>query len=219
MNTDRILRRFLQKNPDGLTDAELLELLLRFTSPKAHVLAQHLTEIYPSIAALMEADSMDLSVIEGMDEESLLLLRIVPEMQRRYFLSHNEKEKRLLNGAAYGRYLLPYFFGARDEMVYLLLMDSSGSVINCRFLGQGTVCSANVPMRRLVQEALAANASCIVLAHNHPCGLAVPSKEDVDLTFRIRESLAILDLQLVDHVIIADDDFVSMKESGYLQEN
>lgn len=217
MNIDRLLRRFLLNNPDGLTDVELLELLLRFTAPDAEVLAHRLIEQYPSISALMETDSTDLSAIEGMDEESLLLLRVVPEMHRRYFLSHNEKEKRLLNGAAYGRYLLPYFFGARDEMVYLLLMDVSGNVINCRFLGQGTVCSANVPMRKLVQESLAANASCIVLAHNHPCGVAVPSKEDVDLTMRIRDSLAILELQLMDHIIIADDDFVSMKESGYLQ--
>ncbi len=219
MNMDRLLRRFLQKNPDGLTDEELLELLLRFATQDAQALAQRLMEQYPSISALMEADGTDLRVVEGMNEESLLLLRIVPELHRRYFLSHNEKEKQLLNGAAYGRYLLPYFFGARDEMVYLLLMDSSGNVINCRFLGQGTVGSANVPMRRLVQEALTANASCIVLAHNHPCDVAVPSKEDVDLTFRIRESLAILDLQLMDHIIIADDDFVSMKESGYLQHN
>ncbi len=218
MNMDKLLRRFLQKSPDGLTDAELLELLLRFTSDEPQNLAKRLVEIFPSMSILMEADAADLSFVEGMDEESLILLRLVPEMQRRYFLSHNEKEKRLLNGAAYGRYLLPYFFGARDELVYLLMMDATGNVLNCRFLGQGTICSANVPMRRLVQEALAANAYGIVLAHNHPGDMAVPSPEDVSLTFRIRDSLRLLQLELLDHIIVADDDFISLKDSGYLQE-
>ncbi len=218
MNMDKLLRRFLQKSPDSLTDAELLELLLRFTSSEPQALAQRLVEIFPSMAVLMEADATDLSFVEGMDEESLVLLRLMPEMQRRYFLSHNEKETRLLNGAAYGRYLLPYFFGARDELVYLLMLDATGNVLNCRFLGQGTICSANVPMRRLVQEALAANAYGIVLAHNHPGDMAVPSSEDISLTFRIRDSLRLLQLELLDHIIVADDDFISLKESGYLQE-
>ncbi len=218
MNMDKLLRRFLQKSPDSLTDAELLELLLRFTSSEPQALAQRLVEIFPSMAVLMEADATDLSFVEGMDEESLVLLRLMPEMQRRYFLSHNEMETRLLNGAAYGRYLLPYFFGARDELVYLLMLDATGNVLNCRFLGQGTICSANVPMRRLVQEALAANAYGIVLAHNHPGDMAVPSSEDISLTFRIRDSLRLLQLELLDHIIVADDDFISLKESGYLHE-
>lgn len=217
MKMDRLLRRFLQRSPDGLKDEEILTLLFRLTSQDPEALSRHLLEIYPSISALMEADGTDLASVQGMDEESLLLLRLLPEMQRRYFLSHNEKAKRLLSGADYGHYLLPYFFGTRDEIVYLLLLDASGNVLNCRFMGQGTVCSANVPVRRLVQEALTANASGIVLAHNHPSGMAVPSKEDVDLTLRIRESLEIMELRLLDHIIVADDDFISLKESGYLQ--
>ena len=216
-NADPLRKITRNKNPDALTDVELLEILLRLTAKDSCGLAQRIMEIYPSVPALIEADISDLFKIPGMDEESLLLLRLLPEMQRRYFLSRNEKAKRLLSGADYGHYLLPYYFGARDEIVYLLLLDATGNVLNCRFMGQGTVCSANVPMRRLVQEALTANASGIVLAHNHPSGMAVPSKEDVELTLRIRDSLSILDLQLLDHIIIADDDFISLRESGYLQ--
>lgn len=219
MAMDRLLRRFLGKNPDGLTDCELLELLLRFTNGDAERLAQRLVELYPSISALLEADSDCLRTVEGMDEDSLLLLRIVPELQRRYFLSHSQKECRLLNGTAFGRFLLPYFMGARDEMVYALLLDMGGNILNCRLLGHGSINSANVPVRRLVQEALTANASCVVLAHNHPSGLAVPSPEDIDLTLRIRENLRIMELDVIDHIIVADDDFISMKESGYLVED
>ena len=102
-------------------------------------------------------------------------------------------------------------------MVYLLLLDGVGKVINCRMVGHGSVNSANVPIRRLVQDALTANASGVVVAHNHPNGIALPSQEDISATVFLRDTLDALDILLVDHIIIADDDFVSMRESGYLR--
>lgn len=218
MKKDRLTRRFLLHNPDALTDEELLELLLRFSAEDAEGLSKRILEKYPSIAAVIEADADQLAAIEGMDEGSVLLLSLVPELHRRYFLSRSQGETRLLSSADFGRFLLPYFYGARDEMVYLLLLDAAGKVLNCRLLGHGSVNSANVPMRRLVQEALTANATGVVLAHNHPSGLALPSKEDIELTLRLRDALDVLDILLLDHVVIADDDFVSMRESGYFRQ-
>lgn len=213
---DRLIRDF-QKNPDILTDQELLELLLRFTSSDACGLAERITEIYPSFSALMGADGEALSAVEGMDENSKILLRLIPELQRRYFLSDPMRRGPLLNGGAYGRYLLPYFFGARDELVYLLLLDDAGKVLNCRKIASGSVNYASVPVRKLVQEALNVNASGLVLAHNHPSGIAIPSKEDVDLTLRLRDALEIMSIELLDHIIVADDDCISMRDSGYLR--
>lgn len=213
---DRLLRSF-QRSPDSLTDQEILELLLRFTNDDANGLAERVMEIFPSISALMGADGDALSAVEGMDEDSKILLRLVPELQRRYFLSDPMRKGPLLNGGAYGRYLLPYFFGARDELVYLLLLDDAGKVLNCRMIASGSVNYASVPVRRLVQEALNVNASGLVLAHNHPSGIAIPSKEDVDLTLRLRDSLEIMNLELLDHIIVADDDCISLKDSGYLR--
>lgn len=218
MKADRLTRRFLLRNPDMLTDAELLELLLRFSTDDAQVLTERILALYPNIAAVIEADTDALRVIEGMDEQSMLLLRLVPELHRRYFLSRSQGESRLLSGTDFGRFLLPYFYGARDEMVYLLLLDATGKVLNCRLIGHGSVNSANVPMRRLVLEALTANATGVVLAHNHPSGVALPSKEDINLTMRLRAALDALEILLLDHIVIADDDFVSMRESGYFRE-
>lgn len=217
MKTDRLARRFLLKNPDGLTDAELLELLLRFTTDEAQTLAQRLLEIFPGVSALMDADTESLAAVEGLDEDSLLLLRLMPELNRRYFLSHAQGQTCLLEGADFGRYLLPYFYGARDELVYLLLLDAAGRVLNCRLIGHGSVNSANVPLRRMVQETLTANATGVVLAHNHPSRIALPSREDVELTFRLRDALAMIDVVLLDHIIVADDDYVSLRESGYFR--
>ncbi len=216
MKNEKLTIRFLRNPPDGLEDADLLELLLQFTSEQPKELAKRLMTQYPNLAAVIQADQSDLAVIEGMDDDSFFLLRLVPELNRRYFLSQSHPNAFLIDASDYGRYLLPYFYGARDEMVYLLTLDGAAKVIHCRQIGQGSVNSANVPMRRLVQEAINMNASSIVLAHNHPSGIAIPSKEDIEFTLRLQEALSILDISLLDHLIIADDDFVSLRESGYL---
>ena len=216
MKNDSLSRRFMQRSPDGLRDEELLELLLRYCREDAGDMARRIMERFPNIAVIMEADAEDLATVEGMDEDTVLLLRLIPELHRRYFLSRSRAQKRLADSRDYGNYLQPYFYGARDEMVYLLLLDGAGQVLNCRLLAKGSVNATGVPIRRLVQEALAANATGIVLAHNHPCGIALPSKEDVELTLRLREALEIMDLTLLDHIIVADDDFVSLRDSGYL---
>ena len=152
-----------------------------------------------------------------MNPDCVLLLRLVPELQRRYLFSRSAPETRLVDSVSFGSYLLPYFYGAKDEMVYLLTMDATGKVLSCRLIGHGSVNSANVPMRRLVQEALSANATAVVLAHNHPSGIALPSREDIDLTLRLRDALDVMDIMLLDHLVIADDDYVSMSDSGYLR--
>ncbi len=217
MAEDRLVRRFLLRSPDALTDAELLELLLRFAGREdAKRRAELLLERFPNMAAILEAGNEELAAVEGLDEDCILLLRLVPELHRRYFLSRCQTEQRLTDSAAIGKYLLPYFYGAKDEMVYLLSLDAAGKVLNCRLLGHGSVNSANVPARRMVQEALACNASAVVLAHNHPSGIAIPSREDIQLTTRLKEALDVLDILLIDHIIVADDDYVSLRDSGYL---
>lgn len=214
---DRLLHRFRNYNADGLTDRELLELLLRFTRSDAREFSSRLMERYPNIFRLMEADRSSLATVEGMDDKTALLLSILPEMSRRYFISRGIKGQPLLNSSHYGKYLLPYFMSVRDEMVYVLFLDGAANLISCRQMGYGSVNSANAPVRNIVMEALALNASGIVLAHNHPSGVAIPSQEDIELTRRLRSSLEIMELELLDHIIIADDDFVSIKDSGYLR--
>lgn len=210
------MNHLLRRVPDTLTDAELLELLLRFATEQPRTVAEALLQHFSGIADVMEAEPADLAQVDGVNEEAVLLLRLVPELQRRYLLARTTEETRLLSSADFGHYLLPRFFGARDEMVYLLCLDGAGKVLSCNLLGHGSVNSANVPMRRLIQEALRANASGVVLAHNHPSGIALPSREDVEVTVRLRTALDVMEIALVDHLVIADNDFVSMKDSGYL---
>lgn len=217
MKNDALERRFLLRNPDGLTDAELLELLLRFSSHRSKELANALLDRFGCTAAILEASADDLAMALDLTSDDILLLRLVPELHRRYFLSRKQTETRLHSSTDIGNYLQPYFHGARDELVYLLCLDAAGKVLRCTQISHGSVNSATVPMRRLVAEALHANASAVVLAHNHPAGIATPSKEDVELTLRLQDALAVMEIQLCDHILVADDDFVSLRDSGYLR--
>lgn len=213
------VRRFLLRAPDGLTDEELLELLLDYASDEgeAQMVAAALIERLGSVSAVLDTPAEDLAAIPGMDERRVLLLRLVTELHRRYYLSRAARDTHLSDTASIGGFLLPYFYGVREEVVYLLSLDATGRVLTCRLLGHGSVNSANVPMRRLMQEALTANATGVVLAHNHPSGIALPSREDVELTLRLREALDVVGILLIDHLVVADDDFVSMKDSGYFR--
>lgn len=215
MSMDRLIKRFLLRNPDGLTDAELLSVLLHFSSEQANEISERLLSHYQNIANLMEADTQDLISFEELDEQTVVLLRLVPELHRRYLIARSQSEQYLKSSRDFGRYLLPYFYGARDELVYLLCLDASCRVICCRKLCQGSVNSASFSARTIAQTALHANATSVVLAHNHPSGMFVPSEEDLCMTNHLREALEPLDILLVDHIIIANDNYTSMRECGY----
>ena len=109
---------------------------------------------------------------------------------------------------------MPFFYGRRNETVYLLCLDAKCKVLCCKEIGEGSVNSAGVPIRRIVETALAANATSVVLAHNHPSGLALPSDADIQTTRRVAVALDAVEIGLIDHIVVADDDFVSMSQSG-----
>lgn len=180
-------------------------------------LAARLIGQFGSLGAALSASPEELASVEGMDASRALLLRLVTELHRRYYLSRPFSGARLTGTTDFGNFLLPFFYGAREELVYLLALDAAGRLLTCTCLSEGSVNSANVPMRKLMRAALSANASGVVLAHNHPAGIALPSHEDVELTRRLQQALDVVDILLLDHLVIADDDFVSLRDSGYLR--
>ena len=107
--------------------------------------------------------------------------------------------------------------GEKKELLYQVCLDGKGKLLSCRCISKGSVGASPVYVRQVVENALYAGASTIILAHNHPSGVALPSDADVLVTHRIQEALAPLGIRLADHIIVADDDYVSMAESGFLQ--
>lgn len=112
--------------------------------------------------------------------------------------------------------LRPCFYGAKNELVYLLCLDGKGKLLSCPKIGEGSVNAAEVIPRKVVNAALLSNAAMVVLAHNHVSGLALPSQEDRATTLYLRDLLAQVGVTLLDHLVFVDDDMVSMADSGFL---
>lgn len=212
----RLKDRFLREGLDNFEEHQVLELLLfygipqRDTNPIAHALIDR----FGSLPAVLEAKPEELAQVPYVGDNVSTLFRLITEVGRYYQVSCAMREKILATIDDCGRYLVPFFHGRQHETVFLLCLDAKCKVLACEKVGQGGVNSAGVSVRQIVETALKCNASAVILAHNHPSGLALPSGEDVATTRRIAAALDAVEILLTDHIIVADNDWVSLAQSG-----
>lgn len=218
----RLKERFLRSGLDSFTDVQVLELALFYciprkdTNPIAHALLEH----FGSLSQVLEASVEELQNVPGIGENTATYLTMLPQIGRFYLVDRSQREVILPTIDKCGAYLVPYFFGRGTESVFLLCLDAKCKVLCCREVGQGSVNSAGISVRKIVEIALGTNATTVVLAHNHPSGLALPSAEDIQTTRRVAAALRAVEVHLADHIVVADGDYVSMVQSGYsLEEN
>lgn len=214
---ERLKHRFLEEGLDGFTDEQALELLLFYAIPRqdTNLIAHALMNHFGSLAQVLEAPAGELMKIPGIGEHGAVLLQLVTQMGRMYQKDRAKQVKILSSVDEIGQYLLPYFYGRTLETVFLLCMDAKCKVLTCRNMGEGGINSASISPRKIVEAALAAGATTVVLAHNHPSGVAVPSLEDIQTTRRVAAALAAVEIHLADHIVVADDDYVSLAQSGH----
>lgn len=213
----RLKNRFLEEGLDHFDEHQVLELLLFYciprqdTNPIAHALLEH----FGSLTQVMEASAAELRKVSGMGDASATFLSLLNSFCRYYQINRASSAVILNTLEQCGEYLMPFFYGRRNETVFLLCLDAKCKVLFCKEVGEGSVNSAAVPIRRIVEMALGANATSVILAHNHPSGIAVPSDEDRHTTKQLAVALAAVDIILVDHMVVADDEFVSLRQSGW----
>lgn len=212
----RVKNRFRQEGLDHFDELHVLELLLFYGIPQGDTnpLAHALLDRFGSLSQVLEAPVEELEKVSGVGEHVSTLLALTRDISRYYMVNRSGPCQILTTIAACGKYIVPYFVGRRDETVFLLCLDTKCKVICCKEVGCGTVNSASVSVRKIVETALAVNATSVVLSHNHPSGLAIPSDEDVLTTKRVAVALDAVGILLVDHIVVADDDYVSIAESG-----
>ena len=215
---EKMRQRFLKSGLDAFADHEALELLLYYAIPRrdTNPIAHALMERYGSLSAVLAAPVEDLKKVEGVGESAAILLKLAPQLYRKAKMSDAEQETILSSVERVGAYLLERFAGEKNEVVYQLCLDRKGKLLVCKKLGEGGVTSADLDIRRLVENALLTGASAVGLAHNHPSGVALPSRDDYAATDRAKTALAVVGVALTDHIIVADGDFVSMADSGYI---
>ena len=214
---ERLKARFLEEGLDNFTDIQVLELLLFYaipqkdTNPIAHELLDH----FGSLSQVLEAPVEELKKVNGIKDNAATLLSLITQISRYYQVDCSQRVEVLTTLDACGAYLVPRFFGRSNETVFLLCLDAKCKVLSCKEVGEGSVNSAGISIRKIVETALAANATTVVLAHNRPSGVALPSNDDVQTTRRIAAALSAVEVHLADHIVVAEGDYVSMVQSGY----
>ena len=217
----RLKERFLQEGIDGFEEHNALELLLFYCMPRTDTnpLAHRLIEHFGSFAAVLDASPEELEKVEGVGHNISTFLSFIPQVDRYYQISKVKNRKVLSSVEDCCDFIVPYFRNRKNEVVYILCMDAKCKVLCMKELGEGSVNSAGVPIRRIVDVAMKANATTVILAHNHPGGIAVPSADDVHTTHRVAQALEAVDIVLADHLIVSGEDCVSMAQSGYYRQN
>lgn len=212
----RLKELFLTNGLGGLADHVILELLLFYALPRGDVnpLAHRLINTFGSLSGVFDAKIEELMQMPGIGENTAILIKLIPQIARSYLISRTEAVKVLSSVEDIGRYAVPLFYGENDEVVYLICMDAKGKILGCKQIARGNLNSVNVTPRKIVEAALSLNASRVVMAHNHPSGIAVPSKEDEETTLHIAFALEMIDITMIDHVVVSNDDFVSMASNG-----
>lgn len=216
---ERTRRRFSEHGLENFDDHTVLELLLFYARPRGDTnpLAHALLDRFGSLAAVFDAPKEELCRVPGIGKSTAALIKLIPQVSRRYQMSKSNIDGIITSSHQAGEYLTARFYGERDEVVYLLCLDAKGKILACKFMGRGSVNSANISIRKLVEAALLYNATSVVLAHNHTSGIALPSREDELTTRKVEAALDAVDIALIDHIIVADDDFVSMADNGFFE--
>lgn len=215
---ERLRQSFLEHGLKSMNDINALELLLFYAVPRrdTNELAHLLLRRFGSLDGVFSASVEELSEVEGIGTYAASLITLVPEMMKKSRLSKSREIRQIRSSDDAGEYLLPYFMNERDEVVYLLCLDSKRAVICCAEMGRGVVNTVDTSVRRIVEKAIKVKACSVIVAHNHPDGLALPSREDDLFTKCLYNALETVGIRLEDHIIVADEDYISIADTGMM---
>ncbi|MEG1783149.1 MAG: DNA repair protein RadC, partial [Oscillospiraceae bacterium] len=193
-----------------------LELLLFFSVPRSDTneIGHELLTRFGSLSGVFDAPVEELCKCNGVGLHSATLIKLIPDLLSVY---HTDKTKptEIINSTNIaGKFFLPRFLGKKNEEVHVMLLDDKRKIIKTEKLFEGTVNSTPITIKKVVALAVNTNATGVILAHNHPSGVALPSRSDIKVTEKLYKALELINIQLCDHIIVADEDFVSLADSG-----
>ncbi|MCV4285267.1 RadC family protein [Pseudomonas capsici] len=214
--SERPRERLLESGAHSLSDAELLAIFLRtgVAGKSAVDLARYLLNQFGSLRALLESDLSRFSSHLGLGPAKFAQLQAVMEMSRRHMAETLRRDSILESPMQVRRYLKAILRQEPHEVFGCLFLDSKNRVLTFEILFHGTINAAYVHPRQVVKRAMVHNAASLILCHNHPSGVTDPSHSDIELTKRLKQALALIDVRVLDHVIIGDAEPLSMVELG-----
>ena len=213
---ERLKQTYLENGLDHMHDVNALELLLFYAVARrdTNELAHALLTRFGSLDGIFHASMKELTEVPGIGEHTAILLTLIPQMVKKSSVSMTSNIRQINSSHDAGMFFLPRFLEEQDEVVLMLCLDSRRSIIKCCEMGRGAVNNVSINTRRVVEKALKEKACSVIIAHNHPRGIAVPSREDDMVTKTLYNALEIVGIRLEDHIIIADGDYYSMADNG-----
>ncbi|MBU2677093.1 MAG: DNA repair protein RadC [Gammaproteobacteria bacterium] len=200
------------------TDGELLAALISASSSTtaAAQAVMQLLDRFGSLRAVLHADTADLLGCAGIGRARLGVLRALPELARRYYAESLPSGETIRSPADTEAFLMARMRHLDHELFCCLFLDNRHRVLSFDELFRGTIDGTSVYPREVVKEALAINAAAVILAHNHPSGVAEPSQADERITRRLKSALDLVDIRLLDHLIIGDGKATSLARRGMI---
>jgi len=219
MHRQRVKKRFLNEGLDGFEPHNILELLLFYSTVQkdTNEIAHNLMNKFGTLSAVFDAPFEELIKIDGIKEHSATLIKLIPEISRKYMIDRETLSTILSDNDKIGKFLVNNYIGATNEIVKLVLLDNKRNLIDCVTLHEGSVNSASVSVRKIAEITFARGASMIALAHNHPRGTAIPSMDDINTTRSIERVLGYLDIKFLEHFVIAGDKYTPIMRDTVLK--
>ncbi len=214
---ERMKQRFRESGLDGFHDVNVLEMLLFYVIPRqdTNPLAHALLEEFGSLEGVLDAGYEELLEVPGVGESVATFLRLFPSVCKRYIRGKQMKKIPYTTLEQLEDFVIPMFTFDMEETLYMICMDSGNHVTFCDVIGQGNEDSIYVDPKQVVRLAMKRRAERVVLAHNHPSGVAAPSVSDISLTNTLKDSLALFNIELMDHFIVAGETCASLRKHGY----
>ncbi|MAD45396.1 MAG: hypothetical protein CMH98_10350 [Oceanospirillaceae bacterium] len=215
---ERPREKLLTQGAQVLSDAELLAIFLRtgVKGKSAVDLARELLTDFGGLRALLTADQKRFCQPLGLGSAKFALLQAVLEMARRHLAEELQHGDALTSPDLTRQYLIAQLRDLRHEVFACLFLDNQHRVLTFQELFRGTIDGAAVYPREVVKQALETGAAAVILAHNHPSGIAEPSQSDRAITERLQQALALVDIRVLDHLVVGDGYAVSFAERGWL---
>lgn len=216
----RVRKKFLQEaNLKSYADHNILEMLLFYSIPRADTneLAHRLIKTFGSFSAVFDADIPQLMSVEGIGESTAVLIKMIPSVMQRYYEDKVSNPSKITGTDSAVTFLKAKFFSETVESLHIICMNNDGKILKFTQIDAGSIDSLEIDSRLILQEMLLCKASTAIIAHNHPSGICAPSFSDVSTTTRIASLLKSINVTLIDHIIIAGNEFFSFSSNEKLK--
>lgn len=213
---DRLRERFLNEGLESFEPHNVLELILFYCIPRkdTNETAHALIERFGTLHGVFDAPVEELCKVKGISYSGAVLLKTYMPVARYYTKTKGDNKMMLDSPEKCGDYIMGLFAGLIEERTVLLCMDNRCKLLATTVVAEGDICSVGISSRRVIEAVINSAATAVIIAHNHPGGVALPSFQDVAATKRLVSTLAGIGVSVLDHIIVANDDYVSMAQSA-----